>query len=145
MSDARNPDLLHSTTSIVVAQQATGTLGPAEVPAFIRSVYQTLCEIDGGLVTGGEAEFEAGPPRAPAVPVDQSITQEYIVCLEDGKQLRMLKRYLMSQYGMTPDDYRRRWGLPGDYPMMAPAVSEQRRIAALRNGLGKGSPARGDS
>ena len=83
------------------------------------------------------------PARAPAVPIDQSITRDHIVCLEDGKPLRMLKRYLMSQYGMTPDDYRRKWGLPADYPMMAPAVSDQRREAAVRNGLGKSAGGRG--
>lgn len=144
MSDVKNPELLHSATAIVVAQLGTGSLGPAEVPAFIRTIYQTLRDVDSGAGWPGSADPDTAPLRAPAVPIDQSITHDHIVCLEDGKPLRMLKRYLMSQYGMTPDDYRRKWGLPGDYPMMAPAVSEQRRTAALRNGLGKGSPARGE-
>lgn len=73
----------------------------------------------------------------PAVPVEQSVKQDYIVCLEDGKKLKLLKRYLKSHYGMTPEEYRRKWGLPADYPMAAPNYSEDRRQMARRIGLGK--------
>ena len=143
MSTVNNPELLQSATAIVVAQLSSAAIPPEDVPAFIRTIYETLRALDGQ--PSGAAAGAPSANRLPAVPIDQSITHDHIICLEDGKPLRMLKRYLMSQYGMTPDDYRRRWGLPGDYPMMAPAVSEQRRIAALRNGLGKGSTARGDA
>ena len=146
MSAANNPELLQSATTIVAAQLSAGTSPAQDVPAFIRAVYQTLRALDADAdagAAGSGTTMSAAPARAPAVPIDQSITRDHIVCLEDGKPLRMLKRYLMSQYGMTPDDYRRKWGLPADYPMMAPAVSDQRREAAVRNGLGKSAGGRG--
>src|SRR5699024_4113306 len=74
--------------------------------------------------------------QKPAVPVRQSVKQDYIVCLEDGKKLKMLKRYLMTSYGMTPDEYRKKWGLPADYPMVAPSYAEKRRQLAKAIGLG---------
>jgi predicted transcriptional regulator len=74
----------------------------------------------------------------PAVPVNRSVTKDYIICLEDGRKLKMLKRYLRSRYDMSPDDYRRRWGLPPDYPMVAPAYTETRSEMAKRIGLGRG-------
>lgn len=80
---------------------------------------------------------DGGRVDQPAVPVDQSVKQDYIVCLEDGKKLKLLKRYLKSHYGMTPEEYRRKWGLAADYPMAAPNYSEDRRQMARRIGLGK--------
>lgn len=140
MSEPSQSELLASATTIVAAQLGTGTISPGDVPDFIRTVYATLQGLGqpAGAATAGVARTD----RAPAVPVDQSVHPDHIICLEDGKPLRMLKRYLMAQYGLTPDDYRRKWGLPADYPMMAPAVSAQRRDAAFRNGLGKGAGGR---
>lgn len=142
MPDMPGNDLLQSCTAIVVAQLTTTPTAAAEVPALIRSVYGTLRDLDG---SGRESPFvpdapgtgESVPAPVPAVPVDQSVTQDHLVCLEDGRQLRMLKRYLMTHFGMTPDDYRAKWGLPADYPMVAPSVSEQRRAAALTGRFGK--------
>lgn len=132
------PSILASMTEIVAAHLAHNAMPTAEVTAFIRSVHATLSELEGRTAATAD-----GPPLQPAVPVDQSVHPEYIVCLEDGKKLRMLKRYLMAQYGLTPDAYRARWNLPGSYPMVAPAVSEQRRTSAKVVGLGKGSATKG--
>ncbi len=80
---------------------------------------------------------EAAPKPKPAVPIKQSVKPDYIVCLEDGKKLKMLKRHLKTAYNMTPDDYRKRWGLPSDYPMVAPNYAKQRRALAKKIGLGR--------
>lgn len=101
---------------------------------------QLVAEVTGPINPSGEGQDLGGASMdrpIPAVPIEDSVQEEYIVCLEDGKRLRLLKRYLMAQYGMTPAEYRNRWGLPSDYPMVAPAVSAQRRGAALERGLGK--------
>jgi len=76
--------------------------------------------------------------QRPAVPISRSVQHDYIVCLEDGKKLKMLKRYLRSRYDMSPEDYRRKWGLPPDYPMVAPAYAERRSAFAKKIGLGRG-------
>jgi predicted transcriptional regulator len=139
--DTSGNDLLQSCTAIVVAQLTTTPTIAAEVPALIRSVYDTLCDLNcsghASASDPGAADAATAAVQVPAVPVEQSVTQDYLVCLEDGKQLRMLKRYLMTHFGMTPDDYREKWGLPADYPMAAPSVSEQRRSAALTGRFGK--------
>ena len=95
---------------------------------MIRSVYQVLNEL---RTKGTPAELPE-----PAVPVKKSVTSDYIVCLEDGKQLKMLKRYLRNTHGMTPDEYRKRWGLPADYPMVAPNYAKKRSKLAKAIGLG---------
>jgi predicted transcriptional regulator len=99
---------------------------------MIRTVHTTLQELEHG--TGQVAQ-----DLIPAVPVKKSISADYIVCLEDGKKLKMLKRYLRSQYGMTPEEYRARWGLPADYPMVAPNYAAQRSKLAKQIGLGRAS------
>lgn len=134
------PSILASVTEIVSAQLANNAMSAAEVPAFIRSVHATLCELEG--VAAGVPASRAAAPQ-PAVPIDQSVCPDHIVCLEDGKKLRMLKRYLMAQYGLTPEAYRAKWNLPRTYPMVAPAVSEQRRASAREAGLGKAAAAKG--
>ena len=96
-------------------------------------MYNSLRTLDGHV-----AEPPAEPLK-PAVPIRKSITPDYLVCLEDGKKLKMLKRHLRSTYGMTPDEYRAKWGLPNDYPMVAPKYAEQRSEFAKKIGLGRGT------
>lgn len=132
---AKNPllsnELMALTTDIVASHVANNTVDATELPALIESVYQTL----NGLQQGSSASMTR--PK-PAVPIKKSITPEFIVCLEDGKKLKMLKRHLKSQYDMTPEEYRERWGLGADYPMVAPNYAEQRRELAKKIGLGRG-------
>jgi predicted transcriptional regulator len=126
---------LRQAAELVAAYVANHTVSAATVPELIHSVYATIARL-------GEAAPE--PPVRPterpkaAVPISRSIQHDYIVCLEDGKKLTMLKRYLRSRFDMSPEDYRRRWGLPPDYPMVAPAYAARRSAFAKQIGLGKG-------
>ena len=105
---------------------------------MIRNVHATL----GGL-SGQAASDAVASAKAPAVNIRKSITPDYIICLEDGKKLKMLKRYLRSRYGLSPDAYRAKWGLPNDYPMVAPNYAAVRSAFAKQIGLGRGAPAKG--
>ncbi|HWA29578.1 MAG TPA: MucR family transcriptional regulator [Rhizomicrobium sp.] len=125
-----NDELLKLTSDIIAAYVGNNSIQPSELPAVIKSVHATLGALNG---TGGEA----APLLKPAVPVKKSVTDEYVICLEDGKKLKMLKRYLRSNYQMTPEEYRAKWGLPADYPMVAPNYAAQRSEFAKRIGLGK--------
>ncbi len=107
------------------------------MPDLIRSIHKALA----GL--GGELTPVADERPKPAVPISKSVQHDYIVCLEDGKRLKMLKRYLRSRFDLSPDDYRRRWGLPPDYPMVAPAYAARRSDFAKQIGLGRGVRRRG--
>lgn len=122
--------LITLTSDIVAAHVSNNNVEVSDVPTLISTVYQALA----GL--GGEAVVEVERPE-PAVSIRASVKPDYIVCLEDGKKLKMLKRHLMTHYGMTPDEYRQRWGLPGDYPMVAPNYAERRRELAKKIGLGR--------
>jgi predicted transcriptional regulator len=122
-------ELLALTADIVASHFANNTVAPAEVPGVIESVYAMLARLGTPIVV-------PVPKQEPAVSIRSSIKPDHIVCLEDGKKLKMLKRHLMTRYGMTPDDYRTKWGLPGDYPMVAPNYAEQRRTLAKSIGLG---------
>ena len=124
-------EILRMTTDIVASFLTHNSVPAENVPALIRSVHATM-----GEISGSAAKPE--PKAKPAVPVSKSVTDDYIVCLEDGKKLKMLKRYLRSQYDMSPDEYRRKWGLPSDYPMVAPAYSRKRSAFAKDIGLGRG-------
>ena len=126
--------ILSRVTEIVTAYLSKNPLPPEEIPALIRSVHATL-----GGIAGVEAP--AAVAREPAVPVKKSIKPDYIVCLEDGKKLKMLKRYLRSRYGLSPDQYRTKWGLPADYPMVASNYAAQRSEFAKKIGLGRSAPA----
>jgi len=126
---AGNPDLLGLTARIVAAQISNNTASPSEVLTLIQQVYKTLAEV------GSEPAQAARPD--PAVPVTKSVFADYIVCLEDGRKLKMLKRHLMSAYRMTPQQYRQRWGLPATYPMVAPNYAKQRSSLAKKIGLGR--------
>jgi predicted transcriptional regulator len=123
-------ELLGLTADIVSAHVGNNTVSVADVPSLISSVYGALA----GL--GGSSEAEK-PAPTPAVPVRSSIKPDYLVSLESGKKMKMLKRYLMTNYSMTPDDYRKKWGLAKDYPMVAPNYAEQRRTLAKSIGLGR--------
>lgn len=134
MSDRQDSDqgqrLITFTADIVCAHVSHNSVAISDLPGMIASVHRALA----GL---GQPAAPAAEPPVPAVSVRSSIKPDYIVCLEDGKKLKMLKRHLMSQYNMTPDEYRQRWGLNADYPMVAPNYAEQRRVLAHRIGLGR--------
>lgn len=123
-------DLIGLTADIVSAHVSHNSISTAEVPALIRSVYEALGR-------AGRPEIKAEPAPEPAVPIRSSIKPDYLVCLEDGKKLKMLKRYLRTNYNMTPDEYRAKWGLPKDYPMVAPSYREARSTLAHQIGLGR--------
>lgn len=125
-------DAMRMTTDIVAAFVANNKLTSEELTELIRSVHRTLA----GLSSGATAPAPERPK--PAAPINKSVQHDYIICLEDGKKLKMLKRYLRSTYNMSPDDYRKRWGLPADYPMVAPAYAARRSEFAKKIGLGKG-------
>jgi len=122
--------LITLTSDIVAAHVSNNTLSVEEVPTLISTVYGALA----GL--GGSAPVEETRPE-PAVSVRASVKRDHLVCLEDGKKMKMLKRHLMTEHGMTPDDYRQRWGLAADYPMVAPEYAETRRDLAVKIGLGR--------
>ena len=125
-----NDDLIAYTTEIVSAHLSNNNATVSEIPALIEQVYKTLAT----LQSGGSVAKSDRPE--PATPINKSVRPDYIVCLEDGKKLKMLKRHLMTHYQMTPDDYRAKWNLPADYPMVAPNYAEQRRTLAKSIGLG---------
>jgi predicted transcriptional regulator len=128
----RSPDFLALSADIVAAYVAQNTVSRTVIPDLIRTVHQALSTL-------GSSEAVRAPEKAkPAVPVSRSLHHDYIICLEDGKRLKMLKRYLRSHYDMSPEDYRRKWGLPADYPMVAPAYAARRSDFAKQIGLGKG-------
>ena len=135
MDNPKGNDLLKLASDIVAAYVSNNPVPIAELPAMIKSVHATL----GGLSGGSAGEIATS--QKPAVPVKKSITPEYLVCLEDGKKLKMLKRYLRSRYGLSPDQYRAKWGLPADYPMVASNYAAQRSEFAKKIGLGRSAPA----
>jgi predicted transcriptional regulator len=122
--------LITLTSDIVAAHVSNNDVAVADVPALITNVYAALANL------GEKVETEEPKPQ-PAVAVRNSVKPEYIVCLEDGKKLKMLKRYLRTNYNMSPEEYRARWGLPADYPMVAPNYAEKRRDLAKKIGLGR--------
>ena len=130
VTEELNNELLSLTADIVAAHVANNRVATNEVADLISQVHTALT----GL--GNPVKTEEPEPQ-PAVPVRSSIKHDYIVCLEDGKKLKMLKRYLRTNYSMTPDEYRTKWKLPRDYPMVAPAYAEQRRGLAQAIGLGR--------
>ena len=129
-------EILKLVTEIVSAYVSKNPVAAYELPAIIKNVHATL----GGFSSAHE---ERALPRAPAVAIKKSVQPDYIVCLEDGKKLKMLKRYLRSRYKMSPSEYRERWNLPGDYPMVAPNYAQKRSDFAKKFGLGKGEGRKG--
>ena len=130
-------ELLSLTTEIVASHLSNNTVAVSDIPQLIKLVFATLA------TQGVEEEKEQPEKLMPAVPVKKSVMPEYIICLEDGKKLKMLKRHLKTRYNMTPEEYRKRWGLADDYPMVAPNYAEQRSSLAKKIGLGTKPRARG--
>ena len=132
VSDNRpHTEMLQMTTQVVVAYVGHNSVGEAQISEVIKSVYASLAGIDGHTELGAKAK------QKPAVPIKKSITADYLICLEDGEKFKMLKRHLRTAYGLSPADYRARWGLGSDYPMVAPNYSKQRSAFAKKIGLGK--------
>jgi len=135
MSDKRDgstpqaSELLSLATEIVTAYLEKNSVPSDHLPELIQTVHRALA--------GLGAPSSMMPPQTPAVPVKKSVMPDYIVCLEDGKKLKMLKRHLRTVYGMTPQEYRQKWGLPPDYPMVAPNYTAQRAAFAKSIGLGR--------
>jgi predicted transcriptional regulator len=135
-NDADEPQeqtLLRLSAEVVAAYVSRNPTQPQAVPELIRTVRQSL----GGLA-GQKPEAQPVERQRPAVPINRSVQQDYIVCLEDGKKLKMLKRYLRAKFDMSPEEYRRKWGLAPDYPMVAPAYAARRSDFAKKIGLGRG-------
>ena len=129
MTETKEPsDLLALTADIVSSHVSNNTVAVNDLPQLIQHVYAALSGVG------------TAPPQkeglTPAVPVRRSITPDYIICLEDGKKLKMLKRHLKTRYNLAPDEYREKWGLRADYPMVAPNYAKQRSELAKKNGLG---------
>lgn len=122
-------DLLVLTTDIVSSYLSNNSVSADDIPGLIDVVYKSLSTVDG-------SERQMADRPQPAVPIKRSITPDFLICLEDGKKLKMLKRHLKTAYNMSPEEYRERWGLPADYPMVAPNYAEKRSKLAKDIGLG---------
>src|SRR3979411_3176132 len=126
-------ELLRMTADVVAAYVSNNTLPTAQMAEVINAVYSSLRSLEG---QSAEPQPE---PLKPAVPIRKSVTADYLVCLEDGKKLKMLKRHLRSTYNLTPDEYRVKWGLAPEYPMVAPNYAARRSEFAKKIGLGRGA------
>jgi len=131
LSESRSAQLVELSAEIVSAYVSHNALSAPDLPKLIASVHTAL------VALGGVAEVEPAVELKPAVPVKKSITPEYLICLEDGKKFKSLKRHLRTEYDMSPEEYRAKWGLPPDYPMVAPTYSEARSRLAKTIGLGR--------
>ena len=131
-------EIIEMTTDIVSAYVGNNAIAAADVPSLIQNIHRALSE----AVSGGTAA--PVEPQEPAVSVKKSITPDYLICLEDGRRFKSLKRHLRTKYDMSPDEYRTKWGLPRDYPMVAPNYAKARSELAKQMGLGQGGrkPAR---
>jgi predicted transcriptional regulator len=132
---AEQGEILRMTAEVVAAYVGNNSLSATQLPEVINTVYGTFNRVKGATTLAN------GQPQKAAIPVRRSITPDYIVCLEDGKKLKMLKRHLRTVYGLSPDEYRVKWGLPTDYPMVAPNYSKQRSAFAKKIGLGRSAAA----
>jgi predicted transcriptional regulator len=133
MSDKVDPRLIEMTVEIVSAYVSGNELSPSEVPSLIATVYSTL-----GQVGGQTTPALVAKDLVPAVSPKKSVFPDHIICLEDGKRFKSLKRHLRSAYNLTPEAYRAKWGLAADYPMVAPEYAEARSKLAKKIGLGRG-------
>ncbi|WP_029085709.1 MucR family transcriptional regulator [Brevundimonas aveniformis] len=131
-------EIIEMTTDIVSAYVGNNAIAAADLPSLIQNVHRALAEVASGETV------EAVEPQEPAVSVKKSITPDYLICLEDGRKFKSLKRHLRTKYDMSPDEYRSKWGLPRDYPMVAPNYAKARSELAKQMGLGQGGrkPAR---
>ena len=133
--NASRQDIMRMTTDIVSAFASRNSVPPSTLTTLIGQVHETLYT----LAQSDVQEDGAATRQKPAVPIRRSVNPDYIVCLEDGRKLKMLKRYLRAAFNMTPEEYRARWGLPQDYPMVAPNYAKKRSDFAKKMGLGKRS------
>src|SRR6202040_1673156 len=131
MNDAAGKNFIDLTASIVSAYLSNNPTPASEIPALISQIHAALLRVSGGRI---ETPLE---PAKPAVSVKKSMTPDYLICLEDGKRFKSLKRHLRTQYNMTPEQYRDKWGLPADYPMVAPNYAVARSALAKKMGLGQ--------
>jgi predicted transcriptional regulator len=131
MSETTGKNFIDLTTTIVSAYVSNNPMPASELPALISQIHAALLR-----VSTGRTELPLEPAK-PAVPVKKSMTADYLICLEDGKRFKSLKRHLRTQYGMTPEQYRDKWGLPPDYPMVAPNYAVARSQLAKKMGLGQ--------
>ncbi|BBK37128.1 MucR family transcriptional regulator [Allostella sp. ATCC 35155] len=131
MNSDQHDELLRMTTEVVAAYVSNNELPATQISDVIGAVYTSLKALEGGT-----PEVKAEPLK-PAVPIKRSVNPDYLICLEDGKKLKMLKRHLRTTYNMTPEDYRAKWGLAPDYPMVAPNYAAQRSDFAKKIGLGR--------
>lgn len=128
---AQRADLVRCTADIVGAYVGNNKTNSEAIPGLIEMVYTSFTRLNTGAIARN------GAPRKAAIAVKKSITPDYLVCLEDGKKLKMLKRHLRTNYNMSPEEYRNKWGLPADYPMVAPNYAAQRSAFAKKIGLGR--------
>jgi predicted transcriptional regulator len=124
-------EILRMAVDVVSAYLGHNSLSSSQIPEIIQTVFSSLLQLD------GRSAGSIGDASRPAVPVKKSVTPEYLICLEDGKKMKMLKRHLRTAFNMTPDEYRAKWNLPADYPMVAPNYAEQRSAFAKKIGLGR--------
>jgi len=127
-----NSELLRMTSEVVAAYVGNNHIATEDLPNLIGDVFRSISQL-----SSEDEATEPAEPQKPAVPIRRSITPDYLICLEDGKKLKMLKRYLRSRYNMTPEEYRAKWKLASDYPMVAPNYAKQRSDFAMKIGLGK--------
>lgn len=144
MSETTNTELnlKEATVEIVAAFVSHNPLPASELPVVISNVHAALVQLGSPVSEGDGGTKASKEPLVPAVPIKKSVTDDYIVSLENGQKFKSLKRHLMTSYGMTPDQYRQKWDLPKDYPMVAPAYAKARSHLAKQLGLGRVSPAR---
>lgn len=131
-----NAELLTLTADIAAAYVSNNTVQASDVPSVIQTIYRALAGV------GSAAAAPTPEPQKPAVPIKKSITPDFLISLEDGKKYKSLKRHLRTQYNMSPEDYRAKWGLPKDYPMVAPNYAASRSALAKSMGLGRGGAAK---
>jgi predicted transcriptional regulator len=125
-------ELIGMTADIVAAYVGANSVEPGELPALIQNVHRAMINVAAG------AEAVEAAPKDPAVPIKKSITADFLICLEDGRKFKSLKRHLRTKYNMSPEDYRTKWGLAKDYPMVAPNYAKARSELAKQMGLGQG-------
>ena len=131
-----NTELLTLTADIAAAYVSNNTVQASDVPSVIQTIYRALAGV------GSTAAAPTPEPQKPAVPIKKSITPDFLISLEDGKKYKSLKRHLRTQYNMSPEDYRAKWSLPKDYPMVAPNYAASRSALAKSMGLGRGGAAK---
>jgi predicted transcriptional regulator len=135
--NVNSPNYVELAADIVSAYVSNNSVATSDLPSLISDIHAALMRISNGVV---ETPSEI---LKPAVPVKKSITPDYIICLDDGKKFKSLKRHLRTQYNMTPEEYRERWGLPAEYPMVAPNYAQARSQLAKKMGLGQQRRKRG--